>query len=362
MRYHEGVALGWENYPMNGLLRVAVCASAPNWREQFCQALETKRAAGYPLSCDVVDLDRHDWMEVVRPYHLVIWKPGYMGLSGTAIFKEKTFFMERHLGKLVVPNFNSIWHFESKIAQSYLFALDEVPTPRTTACFALEDARRQLAAETLPLVFKRSQGRPASTSGWSAARARPNRPCARPSAPAVRRGPQQRRLAAIHLAAAPGKALVLDAALGPVRGKGAAGQRLLAEFLADNPADMKIIAIGDRYAYGFWRNDRIGDFRASGGGRIDLARPIPAKVLDCCLKLNQRWDVDSMGYDVLLKDGKPVIIEMSYGYYDTVPWKSAGYYQRRADGALNGRRTHLAGTALGGVGAAPRQQKGLPGN
>ena len=36
-----------------------------------------------------------------------------------------------------------------------------------------------------------------------------------------------------------------------------------------------------------------------------------------------------MGYDVLLQDGKPVIIEMSYGYYDTVPWKSAGYYQRR---------------------------------
>ena len=167
---------------MNGLLRVAVCASAANWREQFCQALEAKRAAGYPLRGNVVDLDRHDWLDAVRPYDLVIWKPGYMGLSGTAIFKEKTYFMERHLGKLVVPNFNSIWHFESKIAQSYLFALDGVPTPRTTACFGLEDARRAVGGRGHAAGLQAVAGGGQQTRPAGPQRERRNLTCARPSA------------------------------------------------------------------------------------------------------------------------------------------------------------------------------------
>ena len=81
-----------------------------------------------------------------------------MGIDEAAHYKEKTYFLETYLGKMVVPNYNSVWHFESKVAQSYLFALANAPTPATFATFDHHDAEDRLAEAAFPLVFKRSEG------------------------------------------------------------------------------------------------------------------------------------------------------------------------------------------------------------
>ena len=41
------------------------------------------------------------------------------------------------------------------------------------------------------------------------------------------------------------------------------------EFIPDNQRDFRVTIIGRRYAFVFWRNNRPGDFRASGSGLID---------------------------------------------------------------------------------------------
>jgi hypothetical protein len=107
------------------------------------------------------------------------------------------------------------------------------------------------------------------------------------------------------------------------------------EYLPGNDADLRITVIGERYACGFWRRNREGDFRASGSGRIDLQRAIPEECLRYCLEMNRRLDFDSMAYDILFKDGKFVISEISYAYLDSVPQRAAGHYELRADGRLD---------------------------
>ena len=92
-----------------------------------------------------MQLEGCDWINVVRPYDLVIWKPDHMGPLGSAHLKERIYFLEKYLGKLVVPNFNTAWHFESKVAQSYLLALAGAATPATTATFDYRDASLRTA-------------------------------------------------------------------------------------------------------------------------------------------------------------------------------------------------------------------------
>ncbi|MCC6871729.1 MAG: hypothetical protein IT351_05030, partial [Candidatus Fermentibacter sp.] len=62
------------------------------------------------LEYGIVNLDRSDWVGSVADADLVIWKPPYMGHEFAGYVKEKIYFLERHLGKTVVPGFETVWH------------------------------------------------------------------------------------------------------------------------------------------------------------------------------------------------------------------------------------------------------------
>jgi glutathione synthase/RimK-type ligase-like ATP-grasp enzyme len=309
-------------------IRIAVGASDNAWDQRFAAALDEQAAQGYPLRYDVVNLDRHDWIERVRPYDVVLWKPNCMGISASAHFKERVYVLERHLGKLVVPNYKTIWHFESKAAQSFLFLLESVPTPQTTVSFDRQDALAQLRQAKMPLVFKRSEGAASEHVRLVAAPGGARRLLERAfcgnryRAERLRGGPLWKT--ALRLAVRPWFWRFL---WNRWLDRDADGYLYWQEFVTGNEADLRITVIGDQCAYGFWRRNRPGDFRASGSGRIDFERPIPEEPLRYCLELNRRLDFDSMAYDILFQGPRFVINEMSYGYLDSAPYRSRGFYR-----------------------------------
>jgi glutathione synthase/RimK-type ligase-like ATP-grasp enzyme len=320
---------------MTELLNIAVGVSDNEWHERFAAALDEQISRGESVRYDLVDLCRSDWIQRVGPYDAVLWKPTAMGIEAAAHYKEKTHFLEAYLGKMVVPNYNSIWHFESKVAQSYLFALADAPTPATTATFDHHEAERRVAEMTFPLVFKRSEG--AGSRNVELVKSRPA---------AMRRFRQAFAQQIYRELRLKGGSLWRDAATAACRrwfwtflwqcltGQSAAGHLYWQEFLAGNDADLRIAVIGDRWAYGFWRRNRPNDFRASGSGRIDYDRTVPEEPLRLCLDLNRRFDFDSMAYDILRKGDRFVITEMSYAYLDVVPYRTAGYHRLHHDGRL----------------------------
>ena len=101
------------------------------------------------------------------------------------------------------------------------------------------------------------------------------------------------------------------------------------QFIPGNEANLRITVIGDRFAYAFWRNDRVNDFRASGSGRIDFQRPVPEGPLRYCMELNRRLNFDSMAYDVLFEGDRFLVSEMSYAYVDSVLHDAPGHYRQR---------------------------------
>jgi glutathione synthase/RimK-type ligase-like ATP-grasp enzyme len=315
-------------------ISIAVGVTRDSWDERFASAIEENIARGEPLRYEFVDLERHDWIARVEPFQVVLWKPGYMGTLASHL-REKIYFLEKHLGKLVFPNYETVWHFESKVAQSYLFSHAGVRTPDTVATFDHRDAQEQLDCAKFPLVFKLSGGaasrnvRLIRTPREAAARLR-DAFCGKlyreATGPGGLRGLRRLRLVA--------QRWFWDFLRHYLTGKEPPGCLYWQEYLPDNEADLRITVIGDCYAYGFWRKNRPGDFRASGSGRLDFQSAVPEAPLHYCLELNRRFRFDSMAYDILFKKNEFVVSEMSYGYLDSAPYRTAGYYERREDGTI----------------------------
>jgi glutathione synthase/RimK-type ligase-like ATP-grasp enzyme len=326
------VSGGFGKDMQKSLIRVAIGYSENLWHEKFADALKTRIEQGYPFDFDVVHLDHHDWLDVIQPYDVVLWKPTYMGPRSVSYFKEKIYFLEKYLHKLVLPNFATIWTFESKIAQSYLFHAKQVPIPETFVSFRLGDSLSGLQNARYPLVFKKSFG--AASKNVRIMRNRSE-------AEKIVRMAFNREVWDSLLEHHSSKLVRVMRNIGKpwfwarlrdkILNEEIYGQAYWQEFIPGNEADLRITVVGNCYAYGFWRLNRPNDFRASGSGRLDFQREIPVDLLRYCMNLSGELDFDSMAYDIIFKGGQFVVTEISYGYLDTAPNRSRGYYELDAD-------------------------------
>jgi hypothetical protein len=296
---------------------VVVGLDEKGWCDRFIDALDQRAGAHPGLTYETADLEVHDWIEAVRPASHVVWNPHYMGPVSASIFKEKVFFLEQYLGKRVMPNYRSLWQFESKIAESYLLGYAGVPTPATLVTFDRDDAVASVSDLGLPVVVKESFGASSESVEllrtdrdvrariddqfhqelWESAKARS--------------GSALRALPSVIF-----KRWFWRKVASASRGGERLGRFYAQEFVEGNDADLRVTVVGSR-AVTFWRWNRKDDFRASGSGLLDYERPVPHEVVEYCIRLSAELGFDSMAYDILFTNDGFVIGEMSYNYVDT---------------------------------------------
>jgi len=255
------------------------------------------------IKCDLVEMDKNDWIQKLKPYDLVIWKPQFMGVRSSQNFKEKIFFIQYFMKKRVYPNYETVWHFDSKIAQSYIFRYQKIRTPETFVSFDYNEAMHHAIRLNYPVVVKESSG--ASSSGVSLVKSCRN----------LMRYINSRFLWE-NLLSRKLSSRIFDRF----------GHLYTQRFLRGNSCDLRITIIGDRYAFGFWRKNRNNDFRASGSGRIDYESRLPKDIISYCARISKMNHFDSMAYDILFRKDKFYIVEMSYGYNDRAVYNCRGYY------------------------------------
>jgi len=320
---------------MSDPIRIAVGRDITNWHDHFAGALESKKRAGYPLEYGIILLEGHDWLRAVEPFDAVIWKPANMGPQSAAQFQAKVYFLEEYAGKTVVPCYRNIWHFENKVAQSYVFEALKVPTPETIASFDYHDAMAVLRDEPFPLVFKEPAG-----AGSRNVRLVPDLETAQRLVTDVF---SQQIWFENKMRLGSSVKLFLHGAF--TRWYWAKIRRLLRgeenfrsvywqHFVPGQTGDIRITVIGDSRAYAFRRGNRPNDFRASGSGRLDYTTPVPEEAVRYCIGLNRILGVDSMAYDILYLDGRMVINEMSYAYMDYALHDCPGTYRLLDNGTL----------------------------
>jgi len=102
------------------------------------------------------------------------------------------------------------------------------------------------------------------------------------------------------------------------------------EFIPGASFDIKVVVIKDKLSY-FGRNVRAGDFRASGGADIFYDRSILTKdLLETAFETSEKINSDCMGYDFVIdeRDNKYKIVEMSYGFSNELLMDAGGYFDK----------------------------------
>jgi glutathione synthase/RimK-type ligase-like ATP-grasp enzyme len=300
------------------MARLGICVDHVGWWRRYEEFAE---AAGIPF--EHIDIERHDWLQKARAFDIILWRPN-LDPPFCEEAKEKIYLLERVLGKRVYPNWSTFWHYDNKRAQAYLFDIHGIPTPRTIVSFDPEEAELLAREIPLPIVAKCSTG--AASSSVHLVRSR------RQALREVRR--------AFHR---PLWTKVLERWGVRVRPTPFSQNRyvLWQEFCAENPRDLRITVIGCRYAFAFWRNNRPGDFRASGSGRIDYQVDDPTSEIRLCLDICRKLDLDVMAFDLLFDHGQSVISEMSYAFNDSAIFNAPGHYAVGPEDQLHFQSTHV---------------------
>lgn len=304
---------------MNKKINIGIAErlSKSKWNEKFLEALDKKIEKGIHFSYTIVNLDRSDWLQQIKPYDIIIWKSPWMGQLSVH-YKEKIYFIKNHLGKETMPNFDTIWHFDSKIAQNFLFEQYNIRSPKTFITFNYQEAMNYINQCEYPQILKLSAG-----SGSNHVKMLKHK---RQAIKEIKK----------HFA----KTLLWDQ-LKKICDHQMFGSIYLQEFIPNNDSDLRITIIGDKYAFGFWRKNRKNDFRASGSGKLDYKREVPKEPINYCLEISKKLNFDSMAYDILFDKDNFLITEISYGYNQNAIYNAPGYYERLEDNGIIFRKGHF---------------------
>lgn len=242
------------------------------------------------------------------------------------------------MGLKVFPNAQTCWHFDDKIAQKYLLEAVNAPMVPTFIFYEPAKALKWIDTAQFPKVFKLKRG-----AGSVNVRLITNRRKAKSFArKAFKSGfvatkklfyDANRQIR--DMRSREGFFPTLRKIPGAIRrinrvNKGLGRERgyfYIQEFMPDNNYDTRITVIGRR-AFGFTRNIRPNDFRASGSGIIDynLDRINP-QCIEIAFDVTRKIGAQCLAFDfVRCSDGKPRIVEISYAFAAYAVYDCPGYW------------------------------------
>jgi hypothetical protein len=243
--------------------------------------------------------------------------------------------IEHGMGIPVFPSWKNIWHFDDKVAQHYLLRAAGIPTASTWVFWQQADALRFVESASYPLVLKLAGGivsenvrlvRDAHEAReWTLRLFDSGLTSLDPPEPLSRSNARRRAASAVRL---------LRTGDPPRHGNRSEVQRdyvYLQEYLAGNDGDTRVTVIGNR-AFAYSRFNRPDDFRASGSGLRDLDPGlIDPDVVRLAFEVARKLEMQSCAVDVLWKDGRPVIGEVSYYYESWIVAECPGHWALRGE-------------------------------
>jgi len=259
----------------------------------------------------------------------------------------------------VFPNMATCWHYDDKIAQSYLLPSLDIPQPKTWVFWRKVDALAWCQQAEYPVVAKSSVGAGSSNvllihkeedarhyvekcfSGSGI--------LIRPPGREGRSGTwkKARQMVKRSIQMLP---FVFRNQFPPFPTQSfwmpQKNYALFQEFLPDNEYDTRVTVIGNR-AFAYRRFNRPNDFRASGSGNFDVdPANIDLRCVAAAFHAAQKLASQSMAFDFMFRgaEREPVVGEISYCYVDWMVEKCPGYWDadlKRHEGSLWPEEAHV---------------------
>jgi glutathione synthase/RimK-type ligase-like ATP-grasp enzyme len=239
-------------------------------------------------------------------------------------FARQLLFAVKASGKKVFPDFNTVWHFDDKIAQKYLFESLNLPCVNTYVYYGETQALQWAATTSYPKVFKLRNG-----AGSDNVRLVANkRQAIQLVKQAFGKGFSQyqpvRNLKERFRKLRAGKTTTWDVIKGIIRlvyttqysrvTASEKGYVYFQDFVPGNNYDIRVIVIGER-AFAIKRLVRENDFRASGSGFILYEKEhFDEDTIRLAFEISGKLNSQCMAYDFVYQNGAPLLLEISYGF------------------------------------------------
>lgn len=300
-------------------------ASSPIWTRLLLDA---------GIQVREVDVRRPDILEQLQGCDGFIWRWAHFGGMGR-IARRLLPVVEQNLGIPVYPDQKTCWHYDDKIAQTFLLRAHGVPTPSTWIWFDREGALKWLQSARFPLVLKLAAGAGSTNvklvHDFAEAALWAERLFARrvTTLDELQFEPYSlgQRMERVKKFLTTGERERMADDGYEVQ----SGYLLFQEFLPGNDFDTRITVIGDR-AFGFLRYNRPNDFRASGSGRLDTdPSMIDPDAVKLAFETAAKVGSQSLAIDLLKKEGRFVVGEISYTFASWAVHACPGHWDARLD-------------------------------
>jgi glutathione synthase/RimK-type ligase-like ATP-grasp enzyme len=299
------------------------------------------------ISYKLVNCYDTDIIEQLADCDALMWHFNHKG-SKDSKFAKQLLHAVQASGRAVFPDYPTAWHFDDKVAQKYLLEAIGAPLANSYVFYDKEDAKAWAAKTDFPKVFKLRNGAGSDNVRMVKSRTQANHLIRK----AFGRGFKQyegwsnfkERYRKYRL----GKTSLWNVLKGiirlvrPTRYARLTGREkgyvYFQDFIPGNDYDIRIIVINDR-AFAIKRMVRKNDFRASGSGFILYEKEhFDEETVRLAFEVSGKLKGQCMTYDFVYLNGKPLIVEISYGF-DMVGYDACtGYWDNDMnwhDGSFN---------------------------
>ncbi len=277
-------------------------------------------------------------------FDIILWHYSNYSFKDMLMAKNILNTLEYH-DKKVFPSSKDAWHFDDKLAETYLLESILAPIPKSFYYYNYNDLKYAINNNevSFPIIAKlrngsgshnvkkidtakelKSYGKKMFTSGLNSApslmyKASSNIKSSKSLKTFINRA---KRIPEFLKSLSNAKKFNVER-----------GYVYLQEFVPNDGYDLKIVVVGDKLSF-IGRNIRQGEFRASGGGDIFYEKEkVTKNVINSAFKTSEELGFECMGYDYVVdnKTGEGKIIEISYGFSHHTLLQAGGYFDRQGN-------------------------------
>lgn len=286
----------------------------------------------------LVNCYRNDIIQQLSDCDGLMWHFNHKGAKDSKLSKQLLFSVQAS-GKKVFPDYNTVWHFDDKLGQKYLFEAIDAPLAPAYAFYSKKDALEWSEITSYPKVFKLRNG-----AGSDNVKLVYNKKQAKKLInKAFKKGFKQydgwsnlkERYRKFRL----GKTTLFNLVKGIARlvyttdydrvtGR-EKGYIYFQEFIPNNDSDIRIIVVGDK-AFAIKRMVRENDFRASGSGTVLYEKEhFKDETVELSFQMAEKLNTQCAAFDFVYANGKTWVLEISYGFLKEVYDPCTGYWDRK---------------------------------
>lgn len=298
-------------------MKIAICCRKGSFSDYWLTYCKEKE-----IPYKEVDAYQSDIMEQIEDCDAFMWHFSHLDYRDMTFAKQLLYSIEAS-GKHVFPNFRTVWHFDDKLGQKYLFESIKTPSVPSYVFYTKQEALLWVNKITFPKVFKLRGGAGATNVRLVHTRKEAiyliNKSFGR-GFPVYNpfslfkdrwRDFKSGKCSLLMLLKFFGRCFVASPKMKLLSSE--KGYVYFQDFIPENDTDTRIVVVGDKII-GERRGVRSGDFRASGSHILlpDISK-VDIRCVQQAFDVSKTLDLQIGVFDFIHDKDIPLLVEVSYG-------------------------------------------------